>query len=291
LDWLKETETPTLAILGGEPTLHPDLLFFLEALWGIGVCPVLFTNALFPPVLAPRLAFLAHNIVVNYNDPASYSPKDLALREKNLGLLLESGAKVSFSKNFAPNQMAYGYLIEAALGYGVKTIRYDLSRPRADQGNNHFADLRGQERAKAEKAAQAAGRALGPEAAQAQDAAMTLVNFVREATAAGLTVGLDCCLPLCLFEPADLDLLKTHSQPFNGACRPSLDILPDLSAIHCWPLKGIRVPKVILFEGEMGLLHHFAEEAYELRQRARSLCPNCPEPPSACQGGCLAGAL
>ncbi|MDR2141262.1 MAG: radical SAM protein [Deltaproteobacteria bacterium] len=269
LGWLRRTSTATVAILGGEPTLHPDLFYFLESLWSSGVCPVLFTNALFPSDWAASLASLAYNIVINYNGPEMYRVSDYALREKNVELLIEKGAKISFSKNFAPGHLAYDYLLAGARRWGVQTIRYDFSRPREDRQNQHFAP-RGQ------------GEGLA-----------ALVEFVQAAATAGLAVGLDCCLPQCWWAEPELSWLRAWSRPFSGVCRPSLDILPDLSVIHCWPLKNIRAPEALAFDGELDLLGYFAEAARPLRQKSRSRwsCPDCPTPPSVCQGGCLAGAL
>ena len=283
LSWLEETRTPTLAILGGEPTLHPDLLRYLEALAECGVGPVLFTNALFPESMAKPLAELAFNIVVNYNGPEMYGREAWLRRERNMGSLLGFGGKVTCSKNFAPGHLEYGYLIEGANRFGVKTIRYDLSRPRADGQNAHFIEAR-----------DSSENVSGPFSHNGAGnnglklAAKTLASFARDSAGAGIATGLDCCLSPCLFSEQDLADLKAISYPFEGTCRPSLDILPDLSVLHCWPLKSLSVPKVTDFDSELDLMGHMAGLALSLRREARSGCGNCGVPPSACQGGCLA---
>jgi hypothetical protein len=229
--------------------------------------------------LTEPLAFLTHGIVVNYNEPAALGPDRVALRKKNVAALVAAGARVGFSKNFAPGRLEFDYLIEDALIFGVKNVRYDLAKPRADGKNSHFA-----------RAAQnrSAPKEPSRKGESPKEAAKAVVEFVKACAKAGLSPGLDCCLPFCLFEPDDLLTLKTLSQPFNGTCRPSVDILPDLSAIHCWPLKNLRVPLATAFDGEIGLVNHFAEAAYESRKNSRSFCPDCERPPSECQGGCLA---
>jgi hypothetical protein len=264
LGWLKDAGATTVAILGGEPTLHPDLLYFLSELWRAGVCPVLFTNALFPPDWAEPLAALTVNIVVNYNGPEIGPPAALELRESNLGRLAGLGGRISLSKNLAPGHLDYGYLIEGAKRFGVKTIRYDLSRPRADLANAHFGSE---------------GSGAGVQA---------MLGLARAAAAEGLATGLDCCLPACLMSPAELPELQALSSPFESVCRPSLDILPDLSVIHCWPLPGLRAPRLADFFDELDLLGHMAGLAQPVRAKARSECGGCSRPPSACQGGCLA---
>ncbi|MDR2455535.1 MAG: radical SAM protein [Deltaproteobacteria bacterium] len=265
--WLVETGAPALAILGGEPTLHPDLLYFLVSLKNAGIGPVLFTNALFPPDWAEALASLCLNIVVNYNPPGMYRKEAFSLRESNVGSLVDFGGSVSFSKNFAPGRLDFEYLLKGANRFGVKTVRYDLSRPRAGRTNSHY----GREGLK--------------------EGAKTVADFARAAAEQKISTGLDCCLSPCLFSQQDLSDLRLLSFPFEGTCRPSLDILPDLSVLHCWPLKDLSAESVLGFESETSLLGYFAERALPLRKRARNLCPSCPRPPSECQGGCLAGCL
>ncbi|MDR2442128.1 MAG: radical SAM protein [Deltaproteobacteria bacterium] len=298
LSWLKETNAASLAILGGEPTLHPELLFFLDSLWSSGVCPVLFTNALFPSSLAEPLAKLTYNIVVNYNQPKMYSREAYALREKNISLLVEFGGRLAFSKNFAPGFLDYDYLIDGAKRFGIKTIRYDLSRPREDRKNIYFDQKSSQKSIQnsSQQNNQTNPHNSPPNSSQQNPltstdlATIALVDFVRMATKADLTVGLDCCLPPCLFSQEDLGDLRRLSDPFSGTCRPSLDILTDLSVRHCWPLKNISAPKVSSFDGELDLLGFFAELALPIRQKNRNQCGPCQFPPSECQGGCLASS-
>jgi hypothetical protein len=266
-DWLVETGAPALAILGGEPTLHPDLLYFLVSLQNAGVGPVLFTNALFDPSWSEALASLCLNIVVNYNPPGMYEKEAYSLRESNVGSLASFGGSISFSKNFAPGRLDFKYLLDGAKRFGVKTVRYDLSRPRAGRTNSHF----------------------GRETLSA--GAKAVADFARAAAALGISTGLDCCLSPCLFSESDLSELRRLSFPFEGTCRPSLDILPDLSVLHCWPLKDLSNESVLSFDSETSLLGYFAEKAMPLRKQSRSLCGPCTLPPSECQGGCLAGCL
>ncbi|MDR1872553.1 MAG: radical SAM protein [Deltaproteobacteria bacterium] len=263
LAWLEETGAYSLGLLGGEPTLHPDLFYFLERLGAKGIAPVVFTNGLFPHDFCEPLAGLTKGLVVNYNDPSALKPEGYALREKNLDCLANLGAKLTLAKNFAPGRMDYDYLLKAAARYGVKTIRCDLARPRADGRNNHFI-----------------GESL-------KAAAKVLAAFVIKSFLAGIEAGVDCCLPACFFSPRELSFLEVEPRPLRGVCLPSLDILPDLSVIHCWPLKDIQAPKATVFDGETDLLGHFAQEVVSLRAQRRATCQEPCRPAFSCQGGCL----
>jgi MoaA/NifB/PqqE/SkfB family radical SAM enzyme len=261
--WLEESRAPAAAILGGEPTLHPDLPFFLEGLNRAGTAPVLFTNALYPYELGPVLARETANVVVNYEHPGFLTREQRIRREENLGLLSRLGARLSFSKNFWDGVGHYDYLLAGAKLYGAKALRYDLSRPGPGAANRYLS--------------------LSEQKKEAEN----LVRFVKEAEAMGLATGLDCPLPFCAFSPEDLSYLRKASLRFPGVCRPSLDIMPDLSVRHCLPLSGLRAPDATAFAGEWDLLAFFAEAALEMR---KGLCPDRPSCPSRgeCQGGCLA---
>jgi hypothetical protein len=270
--WLQETGTPTVGVLGGEPTLHPSLPRFLTELRRAGVGPVLFTNGLFSPELTARLAAECLNIVVNYNPPNMYDAQQAALLERNLAELRRLSASVSFSKNFAPGRPDFRYLLEGAARHGVRTIRFDLARPALGA-------------AVASKAADGAGSTAR---AADRSTAQIMVQFVEACVRLGLQAGLDCCLPLCLFAPAELEFLKKSSLRFSGVCRPALDVLTDLSAVHCMPLADLRAPDVTAFAGEWDLLAFFGEAALELRRASRQACGPCARRRDECQGGCLA---
>ncbi|GAB7079340.1 radical SAM protein [Megalodesulfovibrio paquesii] len=269
LDWASRAGVPAVAFLGGEPTLHPRLAEMIEATTDAGIAAVLFSNGLLSREqarrLIPRLVPRVSNFVINYNDPAGYSRSQQQALHESLAELQDVGARITFSKNFSPQQCDWEYLLEGIERYGVTAVRYDISRPAAG-GSNEFCR---------------------PEAARAL--LREVVAFVRACEARGVRTGLDCSVRLCDLDPEDRRYLEQVSMKFRGICHPSMDVHPDLSASYCLPMQDVQVPDVTAFPDAPALMRHFAQAVRPLRTgQAPTGCAGCQEFMRRCQGGCLA---
>ena len=265
LGWMSKVSLPAVAFIGGEPTLHPELAEMIEATREAGIAVVLFTNGLFSNSLAERLAPSVDNFVVNYNDPALYTGAQSDLLHSNLALLSDMGTRLTFSKNFTMETRDYQYLLEGARKFGVKAVRYDVSRP-ANGADNDFVALE-----------------------QARRLMSHIVAFARDCEAEGIRTGIDCSVRLCDLDPADRLYMKRISMKFTGICHPSIDLHPDLSASYCLPLKDVMVDDITTFSGERDVMAHFADMVRPVRfADTGSECATCPEFKHLCQGGCMA---
>ncbi len=265
LDWMRRASLPAAAFIGGEPTLHPRLAGMIERTAQAGIAPVLFTNGLFPENLADRLAPVVSNFVINYNDPAAYAPAKAALLHANLSRLARTGARLTFSKNFSPSSMRYAYLLDALALYGVTAVRYDISRPSAGGGNDHFT------------------------LADTREIMSRVVGFVKACTDRGVKTGLDCGVRLCDLRDEDRRYLERVSMKFTGVCHPCLDVHPDLSASYCLPMRDIRVPDATAFADPEALMWHLAHLAKPIRMaNVSEACLDCKDFMRRCQGGCMA---
>jgi hypothetical protein len=265
LAWMQTASVPTAAFIGGEPTLHPGLADMIDGTRNAGIEVVLFTNGLFDGKLADRLAGRVGNFVVNYSDPAGYTPSQRKRLEATLSRLSERGARITFSKNFSSDCLATGELLDAAGRYGVRAIRYDISRPGPSAANTFFSFE------------------------QTRGILSHIVAFVRECEARGIRTGLDCCLKWCDLPAEDRQYLQRVSMKLTGICHPSVDIHPDLSASYCLPLYDVRVPDVTAFGDRLRLMAHFSQMVREMRfAEAGEACAACPDFKRTCQGGCMA---
>lgn len=265
LDWMRSAGIPAVAFIGGEPTLHPGLLSMIERTVDAGISVVLFTNGLFAPAMADRLASLVSNFVINYNDPSLYPPSLGGRLHVVLERLRDRGARMTFSKNFSARHRDYEHVLEGCARHGVTTVRYDISRPSISGGNDHFLDR------------------------DMPEIISHIVGFVKKCEERGIRTGLDCSVKLCELRVEDRRYLERVSMKFSGVCHPSIDIHPDLSASYCLPMRDISVPDVTAFAGPDELMWHFAEKVRPLRQINVSRdCFDCADFMRRCQGGCMA---
>ncbi len=265
LDWMENEPPPAVAFIGGEPTLHPHLPEMIERTTGMGVSAILFTNGLFDPRLSEILAPLVSNFVVNYNDPAMYSQGQAVRLHANLARLQGLGARITFSKNFSSAFSDYSYLLNGIDRYGVRTVRYDISRPAAGGSNDHYT------------------------LTETRHVFAHIMDFVRACDERGVRTGLDCSIRLCDLDEEHRLYLERVSMKFNGICHPSMDVHPDLSASYCLPMRHLSVPAITRFSGVNALLSRFAEMAQPIRYaNASPECTGCAEFKRRCQGGCMA---
>jgi len=265
LDWMVRAGLDAAGFLGGEPTLHPDLAWMTARAAEAGVRPVVFTNGTCGPELARELAASAANFVVNYNDPSLLTSRQQEALHATLDVLKAAGARITFSKNFSEGASEYAYLLEGVRRYGVRAVRYDISRPDVEHANDHFREG---------ETASLSGR---------------IVAFVRACQKLGVRTGLDCCARLCDFSEEDRLYLEKASMKFRGVCHPSVDVHPDLSASYCLPLGDVAVARVTAFSGWDPLIEHFASLVRPLRAlAANTACGGCDQLGRRCQGGCLA---
>jgi MoaA/NifB/PqqE/SkfB family radical SAM enzyme len=317
--WLAEHQVPTLGILGGEPTLDKRLPDMLARLHDIGVAPVVFTNALFESsesrigddlslALKPKendelisaLCKHAANIVVNYNDPTNYSEIQIKRRESNLQKLQERGAHITFSKNFAPGDTEWQYLIDACRRFGVNAIRYDISRPNLNRTNSYINSSAYESKCADDIQICNSSQSIK----QLQDNMKShlvashdgtsrhindhIVEFVRACEQASIMTGLDCCLPSCMFTTEQLQYLHATSLRFTHVCQPSIDIQTDLQVSYCMPLAQFALSNVLDYNGEWELMAGLSSMAKPLREKRPLACEACEHYAKSCQGGCLA---
>jgi len=266
LDWMRNSASPAVAFLGGEPTLHPEISTMIRRTAEAGMTVTLFTNGLFSSELLPLLTPYVANFVVNFNDPEIYNTtQQYDLIHENLKRLSAANARITFSKNFAPGNTEYTYLLDGACRYGVDAIRYDISRP-GNKGTNDYYE--------------------------AQETSLLMdhiVTFVRDCAANNIKTGLDCCVKYCELSLENRSYLERVSMKLTGICHPSVDIHPDLSASYCLPMRHVTVDDVTAFSNSERLIHHFASMVRPFRfKNTPPQCEHCGDFRTRCQGGCMA---
>ncbi len=266
LNWMRRAGVNTAAFIGGEPTLHPGLVQMVQETAASGIAVTLFTNGLSPAELTEQLIPHIDNFVINCNSRSIYPSESTFERfHDNLRLLQAKGARVTLSKNFAPDDLDHDYLLETAQSYQIKAIRYDFSRPASSATNTFFP-------------AEKTGTLMA-----------STLSFVRKCEELDIKTGLDCCMKFCDVSPEELSYLRKVSMKLTGICHPSVDIHPDLSASYCLPMRHITVDDVTEFSGVDWLIYHFSNAVREMRfKNTDQKCNTCPDFMRKCQGGCLA---
>lgn len=259
---------PARGVIGGEPLLHPDLVHLIQTMWRRGLTPKIFTSGTVPiPDLNDLEMDSSLSFVVNAHPPESYKAKEWEHLE-------------SFFQRFHKNiHLGYtlldpdqdpAYIQDYIRTYKLRPfIRLGIAMPIAG-GNNEYISQDCY-----------------------QQAAARILDFAKQTAKEGISIGTDCGLVACMFTIKEIGMLQRLGVELNFACRPAIDVGPDLESWYCFPLA--RFPRVSLRKNT-NLVHvheRFAQMDMKIREFCSAgifeRCENCRlRDHKQCSGGCLA---
>ncbi|MFB0558013.1 MAG: radical SAM protein [Candidatus Bathyarchaeia archaeon] len=280
ISWLKRSNLRRVKLAGGEPTLHPMVIEFVEELTKNDVIvDGVLTNGLGESRIYEELADMADtNWLVNVGDPRTYSASEWELLNRNLEIMrwrnedrsvklsgfdTSSLRRLCLSITFYKPGQSFDYIIDLAKEHGCPVIRYDVSRPSNNLSNVYidFDKLVG----------------LKP----------TLMEFVRRCVREGIKPGVDDALPFCIFTQRELMYLYLFSN-FYSICTPHSDVFPDLTVAHCTSMHGILPSYKIPEKTASQMFQELFSQASKYREIRLPRCEGCYNyGMSLCQGYCL----
>ncbi len=270
MDFLERSGDKKLRLLGGEPTLHPQLERIVKRALARGFHVHLFSNCMMPKKVADFLASLPQeqvsllaNLSVNQHDTPQQK-KRVAYALAALGPRVQPGITVT-----SP-EFDYTYLIELINHYHLRRrIRIGIAQPIVGHDNAYL--LPSQYRA--------TGRAL---------AAMALACEAED-----ILIGFDCGLTLCMFSEEEFALLAQCSEGFKTVCQPVVDVGPDLQIWHCFPLSTVLNLSLTDYRDRNEIVRNFQRKTAPYKSfGCMPACMHCKYlRRGQCTGGCLAHAM
>ncbi len=277
-DFLWEGGQRNVSLLGGEPTIHPDITDFIRYLIDRGFAVTVFSNGLLAPKRLDE--FRRHldgvppdglNIVCNLNDPEqtpAAAHEDRKLHE----FLHTMGPWTTPGFNIYRLDFSLDFLFNLILRYGMRRhLRLGLTHPTPAGGNSHIRpqDMR--------------------------HVVERLYSYRPLFDAYRVKPGLDCGYPLCKFTDEELGWLHRFPGPVQFACSPALDIAPDMSVYHCFPLADYKRKSLYEFDTLAQLEAHFSQLRREIKSEVAGIFDECDgcrhQEDSVCAGGGLCQIL
>jgi len=262
-----------VALLGGEPTIHPLFIDFLKYLLPKKLGVLVFTNAMiennnfYKNILDVAVengirSFPELGFCVNINEPKYRNNKEDELQDtffRKLGRVSSLSFNI-FEETFDPY-----FLITTIKKYNlIGNIRIELAMPLGNR--NDYLKLESYNKV-----------------------AIKIMEFIRKTTKNNIYVGFDCGFTRCMFTESDiqeLDTLKTSSITFD--CGPSIDIYPNLEIASCYPMSKILKAEMSDYPSVSNLFFHLE---YELSKFSTIFneCKTCTYLiNNECSGGCKA---
>jgi hypothetical protein len=270
LAWLKKSNYKTFSVIGGEPTLYPELTDVLQQALDEGFLPFVFTNGLMKESVARFIGSIPDNKIgtlININNRESYSKAEFTRLNQTLEIL---GSKAALGYNIHSLDFDLIPIAELAVRRKNKImIRVGLAQPIMG-GKNVYIEI--------EKYRAVADR---------------LVEQAVACDQLGIAIGFDCGFILCMFTPEQLGHLLMCRAEVQFVCRPIIDIGPNMEAWACFPLSEWHKVRVEDFQSLAELEKYFTtKQSLYRRSGIFNQCFCCRYGlRGQCSGGCLAHVI
>lgn len=268
-----------IGIIGGEPTIHPEIKNILRSLiMNNKVQTVtLFTNGTNLEPIIDELCDRKINMLINFNDKDISSEHQLNKIKKNLELMKEYGIdnKISLGVNIYKENQNFDELISLLRQYDRKGLRISVVIPNSEEKK----DMPPLEYFKLMKP--------------------TLMNLLIEILDLGIAPTVDCnFIPSCVFDEEERQLLQNKINENNintnllttSKCSQVIDILPNLNISRCFGVSQVQIHLSEVndcFEA-MNYFQHNIDSPCMLKP-ADDSCKTCKDFKfGQCSGGCLA---
>lgn len=274
LAWF-EKDSPSeksLALVGGEPTIHPKLPQLLDQAFERGYKLTIYTNMVFSKSVQNLLSeYSSEQITLVFN----LNSAPMALKgflQNNLEVLSE---KVELSliieKDLEKVFHLFDSSIELIKNLGLKKrIRLKLAHPIHGGGNQYL------------------------EVSEYASMTKKLNDWLSRCTEAGIIVELGCGFVKCLFTDTELKRWTQAGHKMFFACTPHLDINKNLTGAYCYALSPLPQEAIDKYKNPEEMAEFFRKKyrAVQGNIGVYTDCTNCPDLKSgACTGGCLSHTL
>lgn len=270
LDWLKESNIKQdIGLIGGEPTLHPQISLLLDIANQYKNTYTIFTNGIYINKIINHITKNIH-LLININS-LEKMPIQKNQLEQNLNILFEKNlfySNIRLGCNICQNIDDYSFFWNLIDKYNPKIIRVSTVAPTAQQEfinkEKYYLSLK-------EK----------------------FLNFLYNAKDRNIELKYDCNkIPLCYFTKKEInDILTSTNDLYNQLCFPVIDIFPNFTATSCF---GTYDPiDCSQFKTFNQLYNYFVykENVPLTLANTQGKCAICKEHELLkCQGGCLAFA-
>ncbi len=277
-DFLWEGGERQISLLGGEPTLHPEVADFVRYLIDRDFAVTVFSNGLLARRRLEEFARLVgalppgrFNIVCNLNDPQQVPSSDSESRKLH-DFLDQMGPWVTPGFNIYRLDFSLDFIFGLVLRYGMRRhLRLGLTHPILSGGNSHIRpqDMR--------------------------QVAERLYAHRVQFDAYRVSPGLDCGFPMCKFTDEELGWLHRLPGAIKFSCSAAVDIAPDMSVYNCFPLAGYKRKSLYEFNSKAQLDNHFAELRGAIKSEVAGIFDECDgcryQEDALCAGGGLCQVL
>lgn len=280
LDFLICDINERIGIIGGEPTLHPELKKMLVRLIDSPFSHVcLFTNGILLDRYFNELRNSKFQILINLNSPEMTGIKNFERTVENARTMINElymKDQVAFGLNVYSPDMDPAYILDILKELHQKKLRISVAVPnlggeREIDPLDYFKQMK-----------------------------PIIRKIVVQLLEADVAPWFDCnYIPACILDDSDLEMASKYISTLkrsniintNSICQPVVDILPDLRVVRCFGMSDYYKASLLDFKNISELRRHFSAKidglAYQIFPSAN--CSECIDYMAGkCSGGCYA---
>lgn len=270
IEWVKKGPSDRIFhLMGGEPTLNPDLEWMVARLLEENMHITIFSNLATRAAseIAEKICDLPVNWVVNVNDPARWNEEQ---RRNITHALATLKTRASLTFNIMPNEDDNMWALEYTKRYHLNNnIKVGFLLPTYNQTNEALNDD------------------------EYTVVAAKVTRLAQEAAKDDIHLDYECGIPTCAFTDEQLGILWRCGSRLQSGCQSRLDITPDGNVIYCLPLATLGSKHFSQFDSYNDACIWFEQRFGPYRMLGRRIeCTSCNLHNSmACNAGCLAKNL
>jgi len=276
-DFLQSSGERHVSLLGGEPTIHPQIVDFILYLIERNLDVTVFTNGVVSPARLREFEQYFGNgkvekltFVCNLNDPV-LTPAPAEETDRLDAFLSAMGPFVSPGFNIYRTDFTLDFLFDTINRFGLRRyLRLGMTHPIPGKKNLF----------------------IHPD--EMQQLFARLYSYREKFDAFRVKPGLDCGFPICRFSDEQLGWLRRISDP-QFSCGAAIDITPDMSVYHCFPLSNYKRKSLFEFDSLAQIHDHFARLRGQIKAEIAGIYPECDgckyQEENICGGGGMCQVL
>jgi len=273
-DFLVRSNDHHIALLGGEPTLHPHFTDMTLYMLDRGFHVTVFTSGIlseeklaelescltgFPP---ERIQF-----VCNLNNP-DQTPAPEGETERVFRFLTAFGPWTTPGFNIYRTDFSLDFIFAYITRFNLhRQVRLGLSSPIAHQEN------------------------LFIRKEEMKTVIDRLYGYRDRFEELRVRPSLDCGFPLCYFTDEQLGWFYRLAGPMNFGCGPAIDIKPSMDVYSCFPLSNINKRSLFEFNSIQDVLSFYLQLHERIRQESPGAFGQCVDCIFRKEGRCGGGGV
>mgnify|MGYP003249083410 FL=1 len=278
VEFILKRNVERIGIIGGEPTLHPQLREILQYLCDNEDVKeaVLFSNGILLNNYWEELQNEKMKVLVNFNASTMMANSLYSRMLENIKAASQKYMgieRIALGLNIYDSQMDFEYIFKILETTGIKTLRLSVVVPNysVDESNTSLEKY--------------------------ESMKDITYDIICEALKRGIHPHFDCNLiPKCIFSVDEKKKIiqlggnRTNIITDRTYCSPVIDIMPDLTAVRCLGIGDSERVPIEKFKNIEDLRNYFSYkfDDYSYIMPTSDKCKNCYERiVKKCSGGCL----